>query len=121
MQTPTGAGKQRTKGVSWPKSEGMLDGFCNCISYSCTLFIIGWWMLYCAFKAYLALDVLSGISDDNWVTAACMTVDGTMSYDECCLGHVDHPFNGSNNIALLRVNCDVVETVYIIALVDSFC
>ena len=122
MQTSGEPGKQRTKGDPKSDYERMLGGFCNC---NCSaLFILGWWMLYCAFKAYLAIDVILGMSDDKWDTASCMTnltIDGTIFYDECCIGNLNHPFYGSEHIAIVGVNCDEVKTVYIIALVDSFC
>ena len=76
MQTPTGAGKQRTKVDPKSDYERMLGGFCNC--NCCDLFILSWWILFCTFEVYLAIKVVSGMSDDKWVTAACMAIDGTI-------------------------------------------
>ena len=88
------------------------NGYCSFCTYHCCVFcIILGLTIYASWEVWVISTVVIYIFDGEWYTSSC-TIDDVF-YDDCCVD------NDAVNIAGL--DCDDVETVYIVSWLFDIC
>ena len=119
MQTTTSGITSHPKSIYYRISgeKCVCNGYCSfCTCHCCVFCMMVGWTIFASLGVWVATTVLVYISDGEWYTSSCIVNDSF--HDDCCVGN-DGIWGSNAAVNITGVDCNDVETVYTVSLVDN--